>query len=90
MVDGTKVRPNIADYSAKHRLVFDENLCKGCDLCAHVCPKNILELDKNRINAKGYNPMICFDIENCIACGMCAIMCPDSVITVERDVEVAS
>ena len=86
MVDGTKVKEQVVDYTAKHRLLFDENLCKGCDLCAHACPKNILELDKNRINDKGYNPMICFDIDNCIACGMCAIICPDSVITVERGV----
>lgn len=84
MVDGSKVKSQEASYEAKHRLVFEENLCKGCDLCAHACPKNILELDKTRVNSKGYNPMICFDIENCIACGMCAIICPDSVITVER------
>lgn len=73
-------------YSAKvGKLVFKENLCKGCDLCAHVCPKKILKLDVQRVNAKGYNPMTCFDIDNCIACGMCAIMCPDSVITVFKE-----
>lgn len=85
MVDATKVSPNIANYTAKHKLIFEENSCKGCDLCAFVCPKNILRLDKERINAKGYNPMICFDIDDCIACGMCAKICPDSVITVIRD-----
>lgn len=68
----------------KRELVFNENLCKGCDVCAHVCPKNVLALDSTRVNAKGYNPMICIDIDNCIACGMCGTMCPDSVITVRR------
>jgi len=86
MVSGEKTERKLMDYSAKHRLVFEENLCKGCDLCAFVCPKNILKLDKERVNAKGYNPMTCFDIEACIACGMCARICPDSVIKVERDI----
>ena len=66
-------------------LTFNEDFCKGCDLCAHVCPKKILVLDKSRVNGKGYNPMTCIDIEKCIACAMCAIMCPDSVITVEKE-----
>jgi len=75
-----------ATYSASGQtLIFEENLCKGCDLCAHVCPKKILTLDKSRVNAKGYNPMTCFDIDKCIACGMCGIMCPDSVITVLKE-----
>ena len=76
---------NIATYNTdKRELVFNEDLCKGCDVCASVCPKHILELDSSRVNSKGYNPMICIDIDNCISCGMCGIMCPDSVITVRR------
>ena len=75
------------EYKAKHQLIFDENYCKGCDLCAFFCPKDILKLDESRINTKGYNPMICFDIDNCIACGNCARICPDSVITVVRNIQ---
>jgi 2-oxoglutarate ferredoxin oxidoreductase subunit delta len=71
---------------AKNRLTFNEAACKGCDLCVDVCPKKILELDKARVNAKGYNPVICTDIEACTACCICAHICPDSVIKVERDV----
>lgn len=76
---------NLSTYESKHKLVFSENYCKGCDLCAHTCPKKILELDKSRVNIKGYNPMSCININDCIACGMCAIICPDSVITVIRN-----
>ena len=86
MVSGAKVDKTLKEYAAKHRLIFDESLCKGCDLCAFTCPKKILKLDETRVNAKGYNPMVCFNIEDCIACGMCARICPDSVIKVERDI----
>jgi 2-oxoglutarate ferredoxin oxidoreductase subunit delta len=69
---------------AKSILTIDEQACKGCVLCASVCPKKILELDKSRVNAKGYNHIMCTDIESCIACAMCARICPDSVFKVER------
>ena len=32
---------------------FNEDLCKGCGLCVNACPKGILQLDKERLNAKG-------------------------------------
>ena len=67
-------------------LTFNGALCKGCLLCADVCPKNILELDMSNVNAKGYNPVLCTDMDECTACALCARICPDSVIKVERDV----
>ncbi len=66
------------------KLTFDETACKGCGLCVDACPKKILVLDKEKINAKGYNPAAIVDQEACIACAACARMCPDCVITVER------
>ena len=42
----------------------DENLCKGCEMCANACPKKIIALDKSRINAKGYHPATLTDKEN--------------------------
>lgn len=70
---------------AKGKVKFDEDICKGCGLCIIACPKHIIALDKNKINAKGYNPAYVVDEDACIGCGNCAIMCPDSVIEVERD-----
>jgi len=67
-----------------NKVTFNEALCKGCVLCVDVCPKKILETDKSRINAKGYNPVICTSMADCTACAICAKICPDSVITVER------
>lgn len=69
---------------ARGKVTFNEDICKGCELCVFVCPKKIISLNKEIINSKGYNPAYITDESLCIACGSCAIMCPDSVITVER------
>lgn len=67
----------------KGRLTFNNEACKGCDLCTHFCPVDILYLDKDRMNSHGYNLISVTDMDKCIACAQCAIICPDSVITVE-------
>ena len=66
------------------KMTVDHTRCKGCGLCAGVCPKKIILLDKSMLNAKGYHPATVSDMEQCIACGMCAIMCPDCAIVVEK------
>jgi len=71
----------------KVNLSIDIAACKGCALCVEICPKAILIMDKNTVNAKGYNPAICIDSNDCKACAVCAIICPDSAIKVEREVE---
>ena len=66
------------------RAIFDEERCKGCGLCETVCPKQIIELEKSKINAKGYHPAHVTEAEKCIGCAFCATICPDTVITVEK------
>ena len=69
-----------------NKVSFRIERCKGCELCAAVCPKKIIELDASALNEKGYHPARITDQEKCIACAMCATMCPDCVIKVEKDV----
>jgi len=71
---------------ARNRLTISDENCKGCLLCVDACPKKILELNLEQVNAKGYNPLKCIDIDSCTGCAICARICPDSVIKVERDV----
>lgn len=69
---------------AKGRITVDIDRCKGCGLCINACPLNLLELDPNKLNIKGYQPMRIHSPEKCIGCTNCALMCPDAVITVEK------
>ena len=66
------------------KITIKENLCKGCEVCVNNCPKHLLSLAKDKINAKGYHPAMITDQSQCTGCKSCATMCPDVCITVER------
>ncbi len=67
------------------KVIFDENRCKGCELCTTVCPFNLVVMNKERINIKGYHPATVKDMDKCSGCASCAKICPDVVIKVERE-----
>lgn len=59
--------------------------CKGCQLCVEACPKDLLQVDTEHVNARGYYPVKLVDPENaCTGCGICAMACPDVSIKVYR------
>ncbi|MBD5559504.1 MAG: ferredoxin family protein [Clostridia bacterium] len=66
------------------KVTIYENVCKGCALCTIVCPKKLLAIRSDVLNAKGYRPVGITDEEACIACASCAKMCPDSAIEIEK------
>ena len=66
------------------KVTISENICNGCGLCTTVCPKKIVVLAHDILNAKGYHPAKVSDMSLCIGCAMCATMCPDCAIKVER------
>ncbi len=66
------------------KVTFDADRCKGCSLCVSVCPKKIILLSRERINARGFHPAEIADEDACIACAFCATMCPDCVRKVEK------
>ncbi len=55
---------------------IDRAWCKGCSICVHFCPTQVLALDKHNI-AYPANP------DACICCRMCEYRCPDLAIEVE-------
>ena len=65
------------------KIIFDEERCKGCEICTTVCPKEILVMSEE-INHKGYHPARVTDVKKCISCGLCALVCPDLVIKVYK------
>lgn len=66
------------------KVVIDQDRCKGCGLCVHACPKNVLELLAEKLNKKGYHPSAPVRSQDCIGCAICALFCPDVAITVSK------
>ncbi len=66
-------------------ILIYEDTCKGCGLCAAACPKGLLALNKEKLNAKGYHPIGIADMDACVSCAACARMCPDTAIGVEKN-----
>jgi len=74
---------------AKGRIVVSEALCKGCELCTTVCPKDVIHMAQDRLTPRGYHPAALVDPQGeCTGCGICAVICPDVAITVYRLVPV--
>ena len=62
-----------------------EELCKGCELCVRACPKKLLQLSPDKLNDKGYHPVMITDVEACVASGSCFRTCPDTVISIVKE-----
>ena len=62
------------------KVSFKTDICKGCGLCVDACPKKIIALAKDKLNAKGHSPAIITDQEKCIGCGQCYKNCASEAI----------
>jgi NAD-dependent dihydropyrimidine dehydrogenase PreA subunit len=66
-----------------------ESECKGCAICASVCPKHCLHIS-DRLNASGYATVEFVNPEACTACGLCFFSCPEpGALTVITEEEVS-
>ena len=41
---------------ANGSVYIEQDRCKGCVLCTNVCPQNVLFMNNDVLNAKGYHP----------------------------------
>lgn len=55
--------------------VVNREWCKGCGICVHFCPKNVLEMDEDEHAFAARQT-------DCICCKLCEIRCPDLAIQV--------
>ena len=69
--------------STKGRVEIDRESCKGCELCIHFCPKNLI-VSSDKFNASGYQPASFNDNGECTGCAICALVCPEVAIEVYR------
>ena len=72
-------KPEREIFMAKPKLkahLINPEWCKGCGICVHFCPKNVLELNDN----DKVFPARSWD---CICCKLCELRCPDLAIEVE-------
>ena len=64
-------------------IAINKERCKGCELCVHFCPKNLIYMS-DEFNGKGHHPCAFKDTGECTGCTICAMMCPDVAIEVYR------
>ncbi len=64
------------------RIHIEAELCKGCGLCIHYCPKAVLSASATP-NSKGYRIVEAAQPGACIACRNCELNCPDFAIKIE-------
>jgi len=69
---------------AMGKVKVNVNRCKSCGLCVEFCPNNVLSINQDELNEKGYHPAYVKNGDKCIGCAICAIMCPDVALIVER------
>jgi 2-oxoglutarate ferredoxin oxidoreductase subunit delta len=59
--------------------MVDKEWCKGCGICVHFCPKQVLELDKQG-KAEAVRPEDCLGSK----CMLCELRCPDLAIQIKE------
>jgi len=62
---------------------INKELCKGCELCVELCPKNVLCMSEE-LNSEGNTFAIAKLPEECVGCQVCTLVCPDACIEINK------
>ena len=63
------------------KIEIDKELCKACELCLDVCPRQLIRISAGK-NSMGAHYAEQTSSESCTGCRLCAIECPDIAISV--------
>jgi 4Fe-4S ferredoxin len=70
-------------YTKRFKLTLDRNLCKGCQLCKLICPREAVSLlPAEDVDGKAVAPTVDIDENICDFHGICAVICPFSAIKI--------
>ncbi|MEM3041348.1 MAG: 4Fe-4S dicluster domain-containing protein [Nitrososphaerota archaeon] len=74
-------------YSKRFDLTVDRGLCKGCDVCKTVCPREAISLKAmpRGSDGKARAPIVDIAVEKCDFHDICGATCPFGAITVSVD-----
>lgn len=74
------------------KLIYDNDKCVGCGICADTCPTKSLRLSPIVPIARGLIELdyISCNKNNCVLCGLCASSCPFGVLGLEINGEIIS
>jgi ferredoxin len=76
----TMRRPGPVEYEV-YLIGIDKGLCEGCGRCAHICPVDVYQLQKDPADPSRSWPSVPRP-ENCLNCGGCVGICPTQAITI--------
>jgi len=71
-------------HSKRYSLTLDRNLCKGCEICQVICPREAITVIKaaKKDGEKAKPPTIDVNTQKCSYCGMCEPICPFTALQV--------
>lgn len=67
--------------NGEYSLVVNETWCKGCRICADLCPTHTLEMVEAPDRWEGAIVKV-VNMDACNGCGLCEAECPDFAISV--------
>lgn len=77
-------------YTKRFVLTIDRNLCKGCEICQLICPRDAitLKLVPKDPDGKALVPVVDIDENKCDFHGICVAACPFSAIKITQNDQV--